>query len=62
MRNRSRDNPLREALFTELYELTMAQAYHREGMSQTAVFELFFRKMPKCRNYIVAAGLEDVLD
>jgi nicotinate phosphoribosyltransferase len=54
-------NPLRSALFTDLYELTMAQAYDAEGMDQWAAFELFFRKMPVGRNYLVAAGLEDVL-
>lgn len=50
------------ALFTDLYELTMAQAYAAEHMDQTAVFELMFRKMPAHRNYIVAAGIGDVLD
>jgi nicotinate phosphoribosyltransferase len=49
------------ALFTDLYELTMAQAYHAEGMHETAVFELAFREMPPSRNYVVAAGLNDVL-
>jgi nicotinate phosphoribosyltransferase len=53
--------PTRSILFTDLYELTMAQAYEEEGMHQLAVFELFFRKMPKNRNYLMAAGLEDVL-
>jgi nicotinate phosphoribosyltransferase len=50
------------ALFTDLYELTMAQAYAAENMNQLAVFELTFRKMPPNRNYIVAAGIGDVLD
>ncbi len=50
------------ALFTDLYELTMAQAYASEGMRETAVFELAFRKLPRNRNYIVAAGLGDVLE
>lgn len=49
-------------LFTDLYELTMAQAYAAEHMHQAAVFELTFRKMPANRNYIVAAGIGDVLD
>ncbi|HEY8506367.1 MAG TPA: hypothetical protein VIL46_17415, partial [Gemmataceae bacterium] len=58
---RDPENPLRAALFTDLYELTMARAYVAEGMGATAVFELFFREMPAARNYLVAAGLEDVL-
>lgn len=53
--------PPAPALFTDLYELTMAQAYHAEGMEDRAAFELFFRELPAERNYIVAAGLEDVL-
>ena len=40
----------------------MAQAYAAEHMDGTAVFELAFRKMPANRNYIVAAGIGDILD
>ena len=50
------------ALFTDLYEVTMAQAYWAEGMSGIAVFETFFRKLPHGRSYIMAAGFPDVLD
>ena len=50
------------ALFTDLYELTMAQAYHAEGMGQLAVFELAFRKLPQNRNFIVASGFGDILE
>jgi nicotinate phosphoribosyltransferase len=53
---------MRMALFADLYELTMAQAYQAERMDQLAVFELAFREMPRNRNYIVAAGFEDVAD
>jgi len=49
------------ALFTDLYELNMAQAYRAEGMADQAVFELAYRKLPGHRNYIVAAGLDDAL-
>lgn len=55
-------DPHRSALFTDLYELTMLGAYHAEGLAGTAVFELFFRELPPRRNYVVAAGLGDVLD
>jgi nicotinate phosphoribosyltransferase len=54
--------PSRRALFTDLYELTMARAYYTERMEQEAVFELAFRKLPKNRNFIVASGFEDVAD
>lgn len=52
---------LQSALFTDLYELTMAQAYLAEAMRQEAVFELFFRKLPQQRNYIVAAGVQEAV-
>jgi nicotinate phosphoribosyltransferase len=49
------------ALFTDLYQLTMAQAYWRERMHATAVFTLFTRRLPKGRNYLLACGLADAL-
>ena len=55
-------NPGDSALLTDYYQLTMLQAYHREGMEDLAVFELFVRKLPPGRNFLVAAGLEPLLD
>ena len=49
------------ALLTDLYELTMLQSYFDEGMNDTAVFDLFMRRLPADRNYLVACGLEHVL-
>jgi nicotinate phosphoribosyltransferase len=49
------------ALLTDLYQLTMVQAYLDAGMTDIAVFELFARKLPKGRNFLLAAGLEQVL-
>ena len=49
-------------MFTDLYELTMAQAFHRRRMFAPATFSLFIRKYPPNRAYFVSAGLEDVLD
>jgi nicotinic acid phosphoribosyltransferase len=49
------------ALLTDLYELTMLQAYWRERMRDEAAFSLFARKLPPQRNFLVACGLEDVL-
>jgi len=57
-----RFDPHRSALFTDLYELTMLQAYFADGMERDAVFEVFFRELPEHRNYVMAAGLDDVLD
>jgi len=50
------------ALLTDLYQLTMLQAYFDEGMNDTAVFEFFVRKLPQHRNFLVAGGLEQVID
>jgi nicotinate phosphoribosyltransferase len=55
-------DPSRSALLTDLYQLTMLQAYYREDMRETAVFELFVRKLPRERNFLVAAGLEQALE
>ncbi len=50
------------ALFTDLYELTMAQAFWQRGMDARATFSLFFRSLPPNRGYLVAAGVEECLD
>lgn len=50
------------ALFTDLYELTMGAVYFAEDLDTPASFELFVRGMPRGRNFMVAAGLEQVLD
>jgi nicotinate phosphoribosyltransferase len=50
------------AIFTDLYQLSMLQSYHREEMRGQAVFSLFFRKLPETRNFMLAAGLNPVLE
>jgi nicotinate phosphoribosyltransferase len=50
------------ALLTDLYQLNMLEAYLADGERRTAVFEFFFRKLPKERGFLLAAGLEQVLD
>ena len=49
------------ALLTDLYELTMLQAYWERELLEEAVFSLFVRRLPEHRNYLVAAGLDSVL-
>ena len=51
-------NPLTSPLLTDLYQLTMLQVYYEQRMTDTAVFELFVRKLPPGRDFLVAAGLE----
>ncbi|MBN9461881.1 MAG: hypothetical protein J0H00_11730 [Burkholderiales bacterium] len=50
------------ALLTDLYQLAMMRAYLDRGMEEPAVFELFVRKLPAQRNFLVAAGLEQALE
>lgn len=56
------DAPDDLALFTDLYELTMMQAYWRERRTDTAVFSLFVRRLPEHRNFLLACGLDSALD
>jgi nicotinate phosphoribosyltransferase len=55
-------NLLASPLVTDLYQLTMLHAYFTHGMGETAVFELFVRKLPRERNFMMAAGLEQALE
>lgn len=49
-------------LITDLYELTMAAAYFENGVHHRAIFELFTRRLPRQRAYLIVAGLEQALD
>lgn len=49
------------SLFTDLYELSMAQAYFADGLTVPADFEIYFRDPGPRRGYVIAAGLESVL-
>jgi len=64
MSGRARDpmQSVGEALLTDLYQLTMAQAYFELGMQDNAVFELFVRRLPETRRFLLAAGLEQALE
>ncbi|MBP7494987.1 MAG: nicotinate phosphoribosyltransferase [Spirochaetales bacterium] len=50
------------ALFTDLYELTMAQGYFKYEMNNHGVFDMFFRRQPFGGGFSVFAGLEDLLE
>jgi len=49
------------ALFTDLYELTMLQAYLEEGLTEPAVFSLSVRRLPVRRNFLLACGIDTVI-
>lgn len=58
-------NPLgpHGAIYTDQYELTMAQGYFKSGKhEQTATFDYFFRKVPCDGGYVVFAGLDTLLE
>lgn len=50
------------ALLTDLYELAMLEVYFLKGMNDSAVFEFFVRQLPPERNFLMSAGLEQVVD
>jgi nicotinate phosphoribosyltransferase len=58
---RLQGDPGASLLLTDLYQLNMLQAYRDAGMTATAVFEFFVRKLPDSRGFLVAAGLEQVV-
>ena len=51
------------ALHTDLYQLTMAAGYFHSGMASTvASCELFVRRLPPWRRYLVLAGVDQAID
>lgn len=56
-------SPSDYSLLTDLYQLTMAACYTGEGIEdKKACFELFVRKLPSNFTYLIAMGLEQVID
>jgi nicotinate phosphoribosyltransferase len=49
-------------LLTDLYQLKMLAAYLEEGMEASSTFDLFVRQLPPARNFLIACGLDGVLD
>jgi nicotinate phosphoribosyltransferase len=54
-------SPPETALLTDQYELAMAASYHRRGMNEPAIFELFARRLPPNRDWLLTAGLGPTL-
>lgn len=50
------------ALFTDFYELTMAQGYWKYELDTKAVFDVFYRRQPFKGGFSVFAGLDPLLD
>ena len=56
-------NPRNYSLLSDAYEFMMADAYLQNGKKDlTAVFDVFFRKIPNNGGYAVMAGLDKVID
>ncbi|MGC8494943.1 MAG: nicotinate phosphoribosyltransferase [Syntrophobacteraceae bacterium] len=55
-------NQIQDALFADLYELTMAACYFENKMFAPATFSLYIRKYGPHRSYFVSAGIDEVLD
>ncbi|MFH1506822.1 MAG: nicotinate phosphoribosyltransferase [Candidatus Omnitrophota bacterium] len=49
-------------LSLDFYELTMCDAYLRYKKNTQATFDLFVRRLPKKRSFLVSAGLKDILE
>ena len=53
--------PENMSMFTDLYELTMCASYFDNDKFEPATFDLFVRRLPKNRGYLLFAGSEQVL-
>lgn len=49
-------------LATDLYQVTMASGYWRAGLNGSATFELFVRRLPASRSYLIVSGIEPAID
>ncbi|MEO0151062.1 MAG: nicotinate phosphoribosyltransferase [candidate division WOR-3 bacterium] len=49
------------SLLTDLYELTMAYSYFKSNRNEISTFELFIRNFPENRNFLVSAGIDDII-
>ncbi|MFV0634462.1 nicotinate phosphoribosyltransferase [Demequina sp.] len=50
------------ALTTDQYELTMAASHLAHGRTATATFDLFVRRLPPERRFLIMAGLADAIE
>ena len=50
-------------MLTDFYEITMSNGYFKYGLTEkTAVFDMFFRKIPDEGGFALFAGLEQLID
>ena len=57
------DKDLNITMLTDFYELTMGGGYFHNGLKDTiGHFDLFYRHVPDNGGYVIAAGLEQMVD
>ncbi len=49
-------------LLTDFYELTMMQGYYKNKITQTVVFDVFYRQNPDNGGFSICAGLAQLID
>ncbi|HOW37132.1 MAG TPA: nicotinate phosphoribosyltransferase [Candidatus Pacearchaeota archaeon] len=49
-------------MLTDLYELTMGEAYLQSNKNEKATFDMFIRKLPEDWGFFIANGIEDAID
>src|SRR5215207_6990872 len=54
--------PAETSLLVDLYELTMSASYLARGLNAEAIFELFPRRLPPERDWLLAAGLGPTME
>jgi nicotinate phosphoribosyltransferase len=55
-------DPAEVSILNDLYEFTVAAVFFERGMDGAASFEVTVRRFPPSRGYMIAAGLERVLE
>jgi nicotinate phosphoribosyltransferase len=55
-------SPAEASLLIDHYELAMSASYFAQGMNEPAIFELFARRLPPNRHWLLAAGLGPTLE
>lgn len=50
------------SMLMDLYELTMAYSYFKSNRNEISTFEVFIRHLPENRNFLVSAGIDDIVE
>lgn len=57
------DRDINLSMLTDFYELTMSNAYFKQGkVETTAVFDMFFRDIPERGGFAIMAGVEQLVE